>query len=82
MKYLLMLSMLICISFGCAKKMYNYKTVHGNGYWYYEKYSIRKKGEISKDILSTGDTLCATNKPPYQMFLINPVTNDTTFMVK
>lgn len=64
---------------GCSPKLYNVKIVDGVGY---VPYGERKKGEMSKDILSTGDTLCAQMKDPYFMFIIKKNTCDTLFLIK
>ncbi len=83
MKYILSIIFILSTVVGCREKMYNYKTVvNSDGTAYYYAYSIRKKGDVSKDVLSTGDTLCGTNKPPYQMFYISPITKDTIFVIK
>lgn len=63
---------------GCSKNTYNYKVVPGVGY---VPYSKRANTEMSKDILSTGDTLCALHKEPFSLFWISPK-GDTTYIYK
>lgn len=65
--------------FGCTHKLYNVKVVPGVGY---VRYSERKKGEMSKDILSNNDTLCAMMQMPFHIYIIDHLNNDTTYLIK
>lgn len=70
----LIISMLF-IGIGCSKKIANYKVTR-NGYviWRYTK-----PGEMQKDILSNGDTICSGAN---YMFQIHRLSGDTTHFIK